>query len=362
MVKAEELKKLAEAEGGYQDIEINGKLIHKGWRNCKQRWRIIKPYIKEHQTIMDIGSHYGYFAIKIARAFKTSLVWSIEAGQSRAKIQRLALQANGLMNVLLSRHKLKLLDVIRLVRSCETLDTIICLSTIHYFKKSEIPELLWALGQLAPNLIIEFPVGEEKDVAEKDVVNSLEPEYLLGQVYQSVTKIGETSSPKHPDLKRPIYLAQNFEITRNNNVSYFNAVTGAKHKLTFKDSQWKLNNKRLKYNGLNFANLRWFNLVYPTYKTLSKEGAIRYYHLIKRRRGAVTDIHPRNLIVSHNGVFPIDYDENKNQPIYGLSWQKYTFTAKKLSEHNLYEFLCRAWLQKHIPAKFNHEHRKKHEA
>lgn len=319
----ERMIELAKAEGSYQSIEVNGKIVVKGWRDCKQRWEIIKPHIKNHQTVMDIGSHYGYFAMKIARQYPDTLVWSVEETTKRARIQKLALQQNGFQNVILSRTSIDLLSLLKLQRTCESMDTILALSVIHYFPLKAIPEIIWAFSRLAQNLIMEFPNPEEEDVANKNLVDMLEPEYLLGLIYDSVKKIGESPSPKNPEIMRPIYLAQNYRITRENCMSYWNSRSGGHHTVEYKDLKWTISGKVKQYNGLNLANLKHFNVVYPNKNQWFKEGASRYYNLIQDTKGKVTDIHPRNLIVSHNGVFPIDYSEKVGKPIYGHIWKDY---------------------------------------
>jgi hypothetical protein len=326
---------MATTEGAYQDIEVKGKLVSSGWRSCADRWQIIKPHIKNHQTIMDVGSHYGYFSIKIAREFPDSLVWSIEETQKRSVIQKQALKENKLNNIVLSRYSVNLLNMLKLQRTCESLDTIMALSVVHYFPLKQIPEIIWCFSRLAQNLIIEFPSVEEDDVANKNLVDLLEPEYLLGLMYDSVIKIGESPSPKHPNIMRPIYLAQNYKITRENCMSYWNSHSGGHRTVQYENLNWKIDGGAKKYNGLNLANLRHFNVVYPNKNRWFKEAATRYYNLIQDAKGNITDIHPRNLIVSHNGVFPIDYTESVGKSVYDLSWTTYRKRIMKLSEKEI---------------------------
>lgn len=337
------LAEMAQAEGAYQDIEVKGKLVSEGWRSCSERWEIIKPYIKNHQTILDIGSHYGYFSIKIAREYSDSLVWSIEETQKRSVVQKQALIENKLDNVILSKTSVNLLNMLKLQRTCESLDTILALSVIHYFPIKEIPEIIWAFSRLAQNLIIEFPSIEEDDVANKHLVDLLQPEYLLGLMYDSVIKIGESPSPKHPDIMRPIYLAQNYKITRENCMSYWNSQSGGHHDLSYRNLVWTIDGVKKKYNGLNLANLREFNIIYPRGGKWFEEAGSRYSNLIADNKGRVTDIHPRNLIVSHNGVFPIDYQESVGKSVYNMPWSVYRKQILKLKESDIASELYRIY-------------------
>lgn len=348
------LAKTAAAEGGYQDIIVGGQKIFEGWRDCRKRWQLMEPYIRDHQTIIDIGSHYGYFAGQIAATHPSTLVWSIEPEYQRAEIQKQMLRANGYPNVVLSKIALSLLDLLQLKSTCEHFNTIICLSTIHYFPPTEIAEIIRAFSNLAPTLIIEFPNRREVDVAERGTVESIDPLHLLEMAYDTVEKIGEVSSPKHPEIMRPMYLAERYNIDRDHCNSYLYNVVGNRHQLKYRAKNgWRLDGKRLKYNGINFANLREFNLAYPTAKAMANEGAERYYSLIQDNEGGVTDIHPRNLIVSNNGVFPIDYSEGTHTDIYSQSWQGYTERVKALSKKQLAEWLLKSWQYKNTRALFN---------
>lgn len=348
------LTEMAQAEGGYQDIEVNGQKVFNGWRSCNERWDLIKPHIKPHQVVVDIGSHYGYFAAKIAQD-KTNLVWSIEPHKQRAAIQKEMLKANNLSNVILSRTEIDLVKLLHLQRTCEHFDTILCLSTIHYFPPEQIPEILWAFSQLAPNLIIEFPNAAEDDVAEKDVVDGLDAKYLLEQIYDNVQAIGTTPSPKHKDIQRTMYRATNFNITRRNCSSYWNSYTGGNHVLEYEAGQWLINGRQMSYNGLNLANLSEFKVIYPNPKTWIADGAQRYYDLIRELKGQVTDIHPRNLIVAHNGTFPIDYSESTRRSIYGLPWSQYRLLIETDSAEDLTDWLYQTYKSKHRNARFNNE-------
>lgn len=354
--RSDNIINLAKADGNYQDVVIEEQTIVDGWRGCNDRWDIIKPYIKNHQNGLDIGSHFGYFANKITSTYPDNIVWSFEASENRAEVQRLMLRLNDNDRVLLSQHAITLNDLVKIVRTCETADFILCLSTIHYFKLNEIPQILWLMGQIAPNLIIEFPSPLEADVAEKDTVNALDnPMYLLGMAFNSVIKIGEAPSPKDPTIKRSIYLAQNYNITRRNCVSYLGAKTGRGHTVQFKDARWTIDNNIVGHLGFNLANLAEFNLINSIPNELLANGAKKYMALIKKTKGKITDIHPRNLIVTAKGVVPIDFSEGVNNDIYGLTWEEYNTKVKQLTELQLLKGLRDKYFNKETRAVLNYK-------
>lgn len=313
---------LAKKDGSYQDVEINGEKVLSGWRSCDDRWEIIKPHISGGQVIADIGSHFGFFTAKIARELPTSLVWSFEPEELRSEVQARMLTANKLENVLLSKHAIQLHDLVKLVSSCEALDTIICLSTIHYFPPEEIKEILWLFGQLAHTLIMEFPSPKETDVAEKDnVARFSDPANLLARAFDSVEKLGETPSPKHPEVMRPIFLAKNNRVNRNHCLSHMNSLNHRKHKISYdqdRNFKWWIDSFPMAIRGINLANYIKFNPVYRVEDDLLLLAAKEYHRLIKKLDGNVTDIHPANLVITADGISPIDYSENIGQPLYGL--------------------------------------------
>lgn len=354
MGKLDELKELAHGDGRYQDVIVKGEKVVEGWRDCADRWEIISKYIKPNQLIMDIGSHFGYFAARIAENFSTSVVWSVEAGERRARVQKLMLEANGYKNVILTQHTIGLNDLVALVRSCEHIDTIMCLSTIHYFPPAEIRQILWLFGQLAPNLIIEFPSPNEIDVAEKSTVDLMaDPMRMLGVAFDSVQKIGESTSPKDHSIKRSIYLAQNYNTRRDHCTSYLGSITGRLHSVEYSNAAWKIDDKEPPHIGINLAHTKRFNMIYPEVDIVLSQTTDRYLALIAERDGNVTDIHPRNVILTSRGPIPIDFEELIGCPIYNLSWEDYRGRVLALTKEKLLPSLTRRYHTESVAAMLN---------
>lgn len=338
-MEIENLVTLAEIEGYYQRIDIKGETIVQGYRSCEDRWKMIEPHVHGQQTVLDIGSHYGYFGVKLAEQHENSLILSMESDDKRSLIQKKIIELNELDNMLLSETKLDLLKLLKLQRTCENFDMILAFSVIHYFPVEEIPEIIRAFSQLAQNLIIEVPHLDEIEVANRDLVQQVDFGQLLESAYDSVKVIGISPSPKHPDIYRKVYLAQNHNIKRLRSSSYWDARVGKKHTISYSKAEWKIDNKSKKYTGINLANLREFNIVHPDLDKYFKLAAREYYELIQQKNGKVTDIHPRNVIIAPNGVHIIDYKENLEQDIYGLSWEEYTNTILSYDVEYLEEAL-----------------------
>ena len=314
------------SEGFYQTLEMPDK-TYKGWRECKNRWKTIEPYINKNSVVMDIGSNYGYFSKKIVDKFEDNLVWSFESNLKRAEIQKEMLEANKIKNVVLSHYELELLDFLKIARSSEAIDLILTLSVIHYFKKEEIPYIIWLFSQIAPVLIIEVPNHLEEKVAEKDNVVALKNiERYLGHFYQNVDKIGESPSPKNLKIKRSIFRAENLTLKRENVTGYINGEMGRTHTLKYKDRKWSLDNKKNWLTGLNVYNLKLFNMIYPSFDSFLLRAGERYWNLMKQNK-VPTDTRIWNCLKTPFDIEVIDYQE---EPDY-LNLEEYKKEIKNYS-------------------------------
>lgn len=321
------IAKKALNEGNYQPIEIDNKIISSGWRETIKRYEIVKKHIKDKQTILDIGSHYGYFSYKIAEDFKNSFVLSIEGDPVRADIQKRILQQKKLKNIALLQKKLNLADFCKLNRTTEVIDTILMFSVIHYFAKNEIPEILHQISTTAQNLIIEIPSQNEKELPNKEVLKNINILKYLNFFYDSVRKIAETDAPKK-DAKREVYLCQNYQIRKDKLTGYFGGEFGKKHKQNYQNAQWKIDNKKVLREGINLNNLLKWNVIYPDKEIIINSTAQKYFEI---KKNIPTDVALWNAILSSDDVYLIDTKEGRNKKIYNMSWQKYSKIIKACS-------------------------------
>lgn len=335
----EEIKKLAKEEGAYQDIEVNGSVISKGWRDCEERWEIIKPYIDKNSVVLDIGSHYGYFAKKMADTYEDNLIWSIEGDKRRAEIQRLMIEANGIKNIVLSEYNIGILDFLKLSRLTEGIDTIMMLSVIHYFDPEEIPYIIWLCSQIAPRLIIEIPVVEEVEVAEIENVDKLKNiENYLNSCYENIIEIGKSTSPKNNNVKRTIFRAENKSLSKKGLIGFIGGEIGRTHSLNYKNSKWTLDSRKKFKTGLNLYNLMMFNVISPNVDKLKLRVAQRYFDVLKTKC-VPTDISYRNSILTPFDVEVIDFKEGNGTNIYGNTWEYYKDTMTKYSIDDFLDLL-----------------------
>lgn len=335
----EEFKELLERirkEGGYQDVEIDGKLLHKGWRGCEDRWKLIREYIGTGKAIIDIGSHYGYFANKLAK--QGNVILSIEGGKERAEIQKEMLELNKARGVYLLNKTMNFSDWVDLMRTTEGIDYILALSVMHYTEPKELFDTLWVMSQISPNLIIEYPTLAEKTTASYEYVKGFgEFEIKLRCFYDEIYLLGNVISPSDPNLTRPVYLASNPKIQKNGVFGYLSHNrTGKRHNLAF-NKGWKVDGKTDWTAGFNARTvLELGNLIYPNIELLKNSIIDEYFKLFEDNKFEITDVNYRNVILTNGDNLNkiIDFKEGVGKEIYGLTWEEYKNKLKLMSRQD----------------------------
>jgi len=308
--------------GEYQNIEVNGTLLKKGLRECDERWKMIKPYIKSNSTVIDIGSFHGYFGIKICREIKNTTVLSIESNRRWAEEQKQIVEMNKLMNLAVSNHTFSLNDLEWLDNVVEGIDYFIMLSSLEYFPKKDVEKILEYISRICPNLIVEFPEKAETKAAGQEIIQYLYPlEECLKKYFNKVQIIGEPVSTTDKNLFRKIYLAENSFLHRTLLHSSKDHVKSRKHVLRYENGQWEIEEtikqkrkwikqKKEWISGFNLHNLLKFNIIYPT-KSWFLENARNEYLRVFNEFESISDISLKNLLFTTKGIEAIDYLEIK---------------------------------------------------
>lgn len=336
----EKLFEKIKLEGGYQDVEVGGKLLHKGWRSCEQRWHLIKTTIGEGKTVIDYGSHYGYFAHKIAQ--QNNVVLSIEGAPARAEIQRGMLELNNEKNVYLCERQMSFRDWFGLYRTAEGIDFVLALSVLHYLKADELFDTLWLFSGIAPNLIVEYPPLEEKTTAAyENVVEVGDFLEKLKMFYDEVIVLGEVASSSDPNFKRIIYHASNPKFFKTGVGGYLSYKTfGRRHRIFHYNGKWSVDEKVNSWvQGLNANTPLKLNIIYPTKNVLIESVAGEYMRVIAENNFNVTDVSPRNAILTPNGIVLIDWNERVGEDIYELPWEEYKAWLMELDRAQITELL-----------------------
>lgn len=277
----------------YQDVEVYGKIIAKGRRDCEARWEIIKKSIKPHDVVLDIGSSLGYYSHKIAKTFPDSLVISFESDPVMCEIQAKIFEKEGIYNVVVCQHRLSAEDLIKWSRHVEIFDKVLALAVLHHFPESLIDKTFDAMRDLGTTVIVELPAENEteacggKSKAEAwRVTDKLEGEWLgsttshLGKYERGIVSYHGNNDKKNLD-------------------AFFGVDHIDRHRFEVKDG--KIDGKHI-IKGVNYHNLKVFNPVYPKKKWF-KQQAISAYKCLEFK----SDVRAWNLLVTSTGMKAIDF-------------------------------------------------------
>ena len=301
--------------GEYQDIEVDGKLLKKGKRECTNRWEIIKKHIRPNSSVIDIGSFHGFFGIKICREIKDTTVLSIETNPVWAGEQKQIVIENNLTNMIVSKHSFSLNDLKWLDTVVEGIDYFLMLSVLEYFPSEDIDKSLKIISQICPKLIIEYPDKNEVKAAGIKNIIKFSPfiEYLK-KYFEKVSVIGETEATTDHSLRRKIYLAENTHLIRTDLFSSKDHIKSRKHILEYVNNLWEIkevkDQNREWFAGFNLHNLLKFNIIYPEKEWFLKEAYNEYRKIFERYKN-ISDISLKNILFTSNGLKVIDYLEIK---------------------------------------------------
>jgi protein-L-isoaspartate O-methyltransferase len=184
--------------GVTQDVMVNGELVHKG-RECRARLEMILPHVRQGSTVLDVGSHVGYFGIELARA-RGCKVDSYEANNRFRSIQRWAVKANGVEDLVKVKG-----DFDPAAMGSKKYDVILLLAVLHYCPG----DFLKRIAAHGKKIIIEFPRPEETTALYHDLIVELSPfEDHLRKVFGEVALIGVPDAPYMPGVKRGMWLCR----------------------------------------------------------------------------------------------------------------------------------------------------------
>lgn len=300
----------------YQDIVVRGETIHHGRRECESRWDLIEPHLPEG-VIVDFGSNAGYFSTRAAEN-PHRMVWSIEANESFASLQRDIHAENAEPNVVLTGG-MSLLSWLDVERSVNRIDAIIALSVLEYFPPDELMELLRVFARITPRLFAEVCDPSEPGVGG-DATTIAEMcgdfgEYLR-LFFPRVDALGVTPSAVDPSKNRTLWLASNdAPMFRNDLTGWIGGERGRRHTLAHHRGHWVMDGRTTVDAGLNLWNMLRLGLAYPLSDGLAHAVSEIQWAYANRYSMDVTDLHPRNVILTADGPVVIDGLERFANPL-----------------------------------------------
>ena len=138
----------------YQETLIKNREIS-GEREGNERWQIIKPFLPESGTVLDIGSNLGYFGIKITEAKPAVGVVSIESDPRIISIQRKVLASHNQKRVIAIQGQLDEQMAKSWADLCDWFDITLLLSIIHWF--DDPAKVVASLSSMSGKIIVEVP-------------------------------------------------------------------------------------------------------------------------------------------------------------------------------------------------------------
>ncbi len=143
----------------YQDVVLAGRTVRQGARDCRARWEAIAPHLPPAGAVLDVGSNFGWFGLKLCETLPGCVVASVEGDERSARVQRLVLESNRLERVCLLVRRADAGLVRRLVAAGQRFDAALCLSVLHWIRGHR--EILAALGAVTGRIFVEHPDPRE---------------------------------------------------------------------------------------------------------------------------------------------------------------------------------------------------------
>ncbi|MBL9122337.1 MAG: class I SAM-dependent methyltransferase [Planctomycetaceae bacterium] len=196
----------------YQDVLWEGRVIRQGVRDCRERWELISPHVPQKAAVLDIGSNFGWFGLKICESCPQAVVASVEADPRSALIQRqvLASHEHRRLALLTARANCRLVE--RFARRGQRFDVALCLSILHWMPDHQ--EFLQQLGKIADRIIVEYPHPAEPDAGSARIrreIGEIGP--YLARLFPArpVAYLGDCATHLDARLRRPIWLVDSAE-------------------------------------------------------------------------------------------------------------------------------------------------------
>ncbi|MFW6125211.1 MAG: class I SAM-dependent methyltransferase [Pirellulales bacterium] len=193
----------------YQDVVLAGRTVRRGVRDCNARWELLRDHFPPLGTVLDVGSNFGWFGVRLCEEFDRCVVASIEADERTAVIQREVLGSHRLHRVCLLTRRATPGGLRRLAAANQRVDAALCLSVLHWLPDPDA--FLVALGAIAGRIFVEHPdPGEgaggiargQRKIGEIGVY--LETRFPG----RRVRLLGRVPSHLRPDAMRPLWMVE----------------------------------------------------------------------------------------------------------------------------------------------------------
>lgn len=196
----------------YQDVVLAGETVRKGVRDCEQRWRLIEPYLPPAGTVVDIGSNFGWFGLKICESRPDCVVASVEADPRSALIQRKVLESHEHRRIALLTASANCRMLARFAAAGQRFDAALCLSILHWLPDHR--RFLTRLGEMTDRIVLDYPHAGEIEAGNERIRQEIgDIEVYLGELFagRPLHKIGGCPSHLDPARRRSVWLVDSTE-------------------------------------------------------------------------------------------------------------------------------------------------------
>jgi len=245
----------------YQDIVINNITIRQGVRDCKNRYKALKPILdlyKRPISVLDLGASQGYFSFKIASEYDAVCVM-VENGynntwKTNQQLFELCRLNTELDNIIFCQKRITVEELEQLAR-CEHFDVVLAFNIIHHFgsKWKRVADAVLSLGD---NIIIETPSIDDKLLGRSERVRGLN-KYLVSHNGIIICEV-----PRHtnPSSKGKMYWV---EQTKNKELCSGQFIVSSNYVEKTLSNEIRPNVEFYCGPGINFATFTMLNGVYP---------------------------------------------------------------------------------------------------
>jgi SAM-dependent methyltransferase len=196
----------------YQDVVLAGQTVRRGARDCEERWNLIAPHLPSAGSVLDVGSNFGWFGLRICQERPECVVASVEADERSAAVQREVLRSHSHSRICMLTSRANRRLVAKFASAGQRFDAAICLSVLHWLPDHR--QFLTELGKIAARVFVELPDPREAGAGVERLrreIGEIGPYLRACFPDRPVRCLGRTANHRQPDLPREMWLVDRSE-------------------------------------------------------------------------------------------------------------------------------------------------------
>ncbi len=190
----------------YQDVVIAGQVVHRGARDCAARWELIDPWLPSQGVFLDVGSNFGWFALRLAASRPAAVIASLEADLRSAAVQREVLASHATRRIALATRAASTARLQRWHQTGQRFDGALCLAVLHWLP--DPARFMKTLGSIAKRLVVELPSPDEQGAGLPAACRVLaDPQAFLAHCLpgRRLRELGQVHNHRQPGAPRTLW-------------------------------------------------------------------------------------------------------------------------------------------------------------